>query len=71
MNAIANKINGNYIFQVSIIIGKGIIDLANNIEKVDTNISKQLFESGTFRMNHFTKLLLKTSIIEQRNFFIQ
>lgn len=71
MNAIANKINGNYIFQVSIIIGKGIVDLANDIEKLDGNIRKQLFESGIFRINHFTKLLLKTSISEQHNFFLQ
>lgn len=71
MNALANKINGNYIFQVSIIIGKSIVDLAKDMEKFDATIHKQLFESGTFRINQFTKPLVKTSIIEQHNFFLQ
>lgn len=69
MCIIANDIRGDLIYNLTLIIGKSLIDLAKDIEIFDFNIHKQLFDSGIWRINQFTKSLMKMSVIEQNIFF--
>jgi len=69
MNVLAGKYRGNDIFQVSIIIGKGILKLAQEIKSIDCEISNQLINSAVWRVNQFTKPLLKARYVEKIKFF--
>lgn len=63
-----SMVKGDYIFQVSLIIGSGIIKLAEDIKLLDYSIYLKLQESGIWRMNKFLRPLLKMKIKERAVF---
>jgi glycosyltransferase involved in cell wall biosynthesis len=69
MNVLATRIKGNDIFQVSIVIGQGISKLAQEIKNLDLDVSNQLNNSAIWRVNQFTKPLLKARYVEKIKFF--
>jgi len=69
MNEISKVVNGNFIFQTCLIIGKGIIDLSADLKKIDKETSRIIFESGVWRINKITKPIMKASNKERNVFY--
>ena len=69
MNEISKVVNGKYIFQTCLIIGKGIIDLSDDLKKIDQETSRIIFESGVWRINKMTKPIMKASNKERIEFY--
>lgn len=67
---IRSSIDAASLFQITIVIGKGIIDLASEIHNRDHLIGDILLKSGKWRLNHFTKSLIKANLDEKRKFFL-
>jgi len=68
-NELNKKVNGNFIYQICLVIGKGIIELAEDTKDLDMNISRSLYASGIWRINRITKPLLKASNKERNVFY--
>jgi glycosyltransferase involved in cell wall biosynthesis len=69
MNELNKEIKGNFTFQTCLVIGKGIIELAEDIKNIDLNISNKLYSSGVWRINRITKPIIKASNRERDVFY--
>ena len=69
MSDLHKSIKGNFIFQTSLIIGNGIVKLANDLIDIDIKNSRKLYEAGIWRINQITKPLLKASKKERSIFY--
>lgn len=59
----------DFIFPSAIILGKQIIDLADEVVNIHLPTSIKLKEGGIFRINTFTKPLLKAPFTEKKKFY--
>ena len=64
------QIKGNFVFQTCMVIGKGIIQLAEDIKVIDLKISQALYSAGIWRINRLTKPILKASNKERDTFYV-
>jgi glycosyltransferase involved in cell wall biosynthesis len=69
MSELNRQVKGEFIYQTCLVVGKGIIDLADDIKNIDLNISNMLYLSGVWRVNRITKPILKASIKERKVFY--
>ena len=69
MNELNKQIKGNSTFQTCLVIGKGIIQLAEDIKRIDLNISNTVYLSGVWRINKITKPIIKASNKERKVFY--
>jgi len=63
-----NIIKGKENYMSNIYVGSRIIDISKIV--VDQNLAKLLHEGGTWRINQFTKPLIKAHIAEKKIFFM-
>ena len=70
MNQFNKQIKGNFVFQTCMVIGKGIIQLAEDIKVIDLKISQALYSAGIWRINRLTKPILKASNKERDTFYV-
>lgn len=69
MNKMLIYIDMKVHFDASILLGKLILDLSDDTEKIDIKTSQKLREGGIWRINRFTKSLLKATIKEKSQFY--
>ena len=69
MNLALKQHTGINLFQIYIFVGKTLIDLANDVMSINSQIGEFIFEGGVWRINHFTKYLIYSTPIEQDFFF--
>jgi glycosyltransferase involved in cell wall biosynthesis len=69
MNKMLSFINMRVVVQSTILLGKLIIDLAEDIYKIDRKLAEKLKEGGIWRINQFTRLLVKSTFKEKVYFY--